>query len=290
MVKIKTGYLVAYILIIIILTALNVAVLSTLQDVNDRMIELEYLIDEQNEKTNAVMTVHIAIKDYIRKINPAVSGDQAVAIATAISTSSAKNNIDPYLYTGLAHVESSFITTSVSYKNARGLIQILPKTFQSVHNGDINNLEDNVEAGARYLRSLIDRFGDTRLALAAYNCGPSRSPKMILSISGRYADKVLKYSKNIKQEEMNAVIPSEKLQKAVISSAKIFKEQLDNNIQRKQIHSFEAQKRSIADAYFGMRLMLCAVESKEADMLRKLIQEKSDEIDAIKWPDPEVLS
>jgi soluble lytic murein transglycosylase-like protein len=192
MIKIKPGVLVILIIVIIVLTVLNIAVLSTLRDVNNRMIELEILINDHNERTSAVMTVQNSIMQYIKQINPAVSGRQAAAIATAITVSATNNHIDPYLFTSLARIESSFITAAVSRANAQGLVQIRPKTFRSVHPGDINNIQDNIEAGARYLRHLLDRFdGDLRLALAAYNCGPSRSKDQILKISGQYADRVL---------------------------------------------------------------------------------------------------
>ena len=69
-------------------------------------------------------------------------------------------------------VESGFNPRAVSKKGALGLMQLMPATAQRF--GAFNALDprQNITAGARYLRFLMDRFGhDVRLALAAYNAG-----------------------------------------------------------------------------------------------------------------------
>ena len=55
--------------------------------------------------------------------------------------------------------------------DARGLLQLMPATACELRlAGD--DPRDNVLAGARYLRQMLDRFGNVDLALAAYNAGP----------------------------------------------------------------------------------------------------------------------
>jgi soluble lytic murein transglycosylase-like protein len=69
-------------------------------------------------------------------------------------------------------VESGFNPHAVSRKGALGLMQLMPATAQRF--GALNALDprQNITAGAKYLRFLMDRFGhDVRLALAAYNAG-----------------------------------------------------------------------------------------------------------------------
>ncbi len=82
------------------------------------------------------------------------------------------------LLVGLAWGESAFDPTATSSKTAVGLMQILwPSTARELGFRSMDELEDpcrNIRAGARYLRTLFDRFeGDTVLALASYNHGPN---------------------------------------------------------------------------------------------------------------------
>lgn len=76
------------------------------------------------------------------------------------------------LLTAVARVESQFVHTARSVAGARGLLQVMPTTAQELEL-DADRPEENVLAGARYLRLLLDRFGSSDLALAAYNAGPT---------------------------------------------------------------------------------------------------------------------
>jgi soluble lytic murein transglycosylase-like protein len=77
----------------------------------------------------------------------------------------------PMLY-AVARVESNLDPLARSGAGARGLLQVLPSTGTSLAL-DINDPKLNVVAGARYLRSMLNRFKDSDLALAAYNAGPT---------------------------------------------------------------------------------------------------------------------
>ncbi len=83
-----------------------------------------------------------------------------------------ENNIPlPMLY-AVTWVESRFDPDAHSGAGARGLMQVLPSTGAEL-DLDVEKPGENVVAGARYLRQMLDRFRSTELALAAYNAGPS---------------------------------------------------------------------------------------------------------------------
>lgn len=72
----------------------------------------------------------------------------------------------------VATVESNLETDALSPRGAQGLLQVLPSTAAELEL-DPSRVGENVLAGARYLRLLLDRFQSTELAFAAYNAGPT---------------------------------------------------------------------------------------------------------------------
>lgn len=91
--------------------------------------------------------------------------------------------IDPLLVAAVVREESSYYPHARSRVGARGLMQLMPETARpmaqarrlSLNNGEL--LEDpaiNLELGSAYLAGLMREFGDARLAVAAYNAGPTR--------------------------------------------------------------------------------------------------------------------
>jgi soluble lytic murein transglycosylase-like protein len=81
-------------------------------------------------------------------------------------------NIDADLLLAIIMVESGFNPRAISKKGAKGLMQLMPETAYALEVGNVYCPEENVKAGARHLRWLLERFeGDVKLALAAYNAG-----------------------------------------------------------------------------------------------------------------------
>lgn len=72
----------------------------------------------------------------------------------------------------VAKVESNLDADASSPAGAHGLLQVLPSTAAELEL-DAYHVDENVLAGARYLRQLLDRFQSTDLAFAAYNAGPT---------------------------------------------------------------------------------------------------------------------
>ncbi|RLA86295.1 MAG: hypothetical protein DRG31_00665 [Deltaproteobacteria bacterium] len=85
---------------------------------------------------------------------------------------SSKYGIPAEIILSIIKVESDFDPGALSPKGAMGLMQLMPSTAQALGVRDPFDPKENLEAGVRYLRGLLDRFGDLVLALAAYNAGP----------------------------------------------------------------------------------------------------------------------
>jgi soluble lytic murein transglycosylase-like protein len=92
--------------------------------------------------------------------------------AAVIAEASRTIGVEPALLQAVIRVESRYNPNALSKTGARGLMQLMPETARRFSDGDMFNPRDNVFAGARYLRFLLDRFDeDIELALAAYNAG-----------------------------------------------------------------------------------------------------------------------
>jgi len=109
-----------------------------------------------------------------------VSGDRYDSLLLAragrydsiIEKAAISASLEPNLLRAVIMVESGFNSRAVSKRGAVGLMQLMPATATRYGVSDPYDPRENVHAGARYLKFLIDRFGqDVRLALAAYNAG-----------------------------------------------------------------------------------------------------------------------
>jgi soluble lytic murein transglycosylase-like protein len=85
-----------------------------------------------------------------------------------------RHGLNPRLLAAVAEAESAFDARAVSHRGARGLLQLMPATGRrlGLMPTELFEPEKNLDAGARYLRELADRFeDDLSLVLAAYNAG-----------------------------------------------------------------------------------------------------------------------
>lgn len=97
-------------------------------------------------------------------LGPAAIRDLVVATAD-------KHGVDRGLATAIAWTESRFDRVRNSPKGARGAMQLMPATAQRYGVVDVCDPTSNIDGGIRYLRSLVDEFGNPLLAAAAYNAG-----------------------------------------------------------------------------------------------------------------------
>ena len=109
-----------------------------------------------------------------------------------------KHGLSFALVKSVIKVESNFNPRAVSKKGARGLMQIMPDNFKLLNISNAFDPRQNIMAGSSYLRQMMSRFGEVRLALAAYNAGPTAVMRYNNSIppyaeTERYVQRVMKY-------------------------------------------------------------------------------------------------
>jgi soluble lytic murein transglycosylase len=90
-----------------------------------------------------------------------------------IGLTAREHQVEPALVKAVIAAESNFDPEAISRKGARGLMQLMPVTATRLGVEDPLRPTENVRAGTRYLRLMLDRYGDVERALAAYNAGPT---------------------------------------------------------------------------------------------------------------------
>ena len=151
------------------------------------------------------------------RLNETISGkgtkEAPTAFQSPIKTAADKYGVDPALLGALVSVESGFKNGLTSKAGAQGLTQLMPVTQAKYGVTDPFNVQQNLDAGAHYLKDLIDQQKNLSWALAAYNAGPGDQPlpsggtkrakRMATELP--YAEKVLKRYAEMSQE--GAVLP-----------------------------------------------------------------------------------
>jgi soluble lytic murein transglycosylase-like protein len=116
----------------------------------------------------------------LRPQDRTVSGDRydarllarAAQFDAIIEHAASASGLEPNLLRAVIVVESGFNARAMSKRGAQGLMQLMPATAARFGISDSFDPRQNVGAGARYLKFLLDRFGQSlSLALAAYNAG-----------------------------------------------------------------------------------------------------------------------
>jgi Transglycosylase SLT domain/Domain of unknown function (DUF4124) len=96
-------------------------------------------------------------------------------IEKLVNQAAKRHQVDPKLVRAVIQVESDYDPGAVSSKGAMGLMQLMPATAERFGVQNPFNAKQNIDAGANYLKYLLDLFnGDLNLSLAAYNSGEKR--------------------------------------------------------------------------------------------------------------------
>ncbi|AWB48712.1 lytic transglycosylase [Gemmobacter aquarius] len=102
---------------------------------------------------------------------PAYRGNYRGEYLETAKAAARAHDVPEDLFLRLVQQESGWNPGAVSPKGATGLAQLMPGTADLL-GVDIDDPEENLRGGARYLRMMYDKFGSWKLALAAYNAGP----------------------------------------------------------------------------------------------------------------------
>ena len=104
---------------------------------------------------------------------PACDSIGESAVAPLIEGAAKTHQLAPELIRAVIEKESGFKPCAISRKGASGLMQLMPSTAAHFGLSDVFDPRENINAGAKYLKQLIDRYGgDLAKALGAYNAGP----------------------------------------------------------------------------------------------------------------------
>jgi soluble lytic murein transglycosylase-like protein len=141
----------------------------------DVIARIEQLLPQPQQAQVAPTATTTTSTDFSAALAQARSGATSASASQyqpEIDAAAQQNGLDPALLSSVIQQESGFDPNATSSAGAQGLMQLMPSTAASLGVTNPYDPSQSIEAGARYLRSDLDRVGgNVPLALAAYNAG-----------------------------------------------------------------------------------------------------------------------
>lgn len=171
--------------------------------------ELRLIAQKYSEKRQRIETTD-KITSIVSVPNDSLY-DSPESVALYILEKCEEYDLEPALVLAVIRTESNFQRFVVSRKGAVGLMQLLPPTASEIasaakvdysHSNTLYDHRQNIALGTYYLSELIKKFGDKKLAVEAYNRGPSAIRNRIRkgkNITYYYADRVWQHYKEYSQ-------------------------------------------------------------------------------------------
>ena len=150
---------------------------ENLQAVETRMPkQVEVILAQGEEKTKSPReneNYRDGLAAYITSVNETVSSQEATDIVDSVLDSAEKYDVDEKLVMAIVHTESTYYTDAVSYADFKGLMQTsdLLAREAGYTPKQLFYPEVSIDVGTSYINEKLEEFGDTRLALTAYNQG-----------------------------------------------------------------------------------------------------------------------
>jgi len=125
---------------------------------------------------------------------------------TIIQRAAQQFGVETHLIKSIIMAESSFDPNAISKSGAQGLMQLMPPTANDMEVHNPFDPEENIFGGTKYLSLLLKKFNqDKKLAIAAYNVGPSvvahSNSVPLIPQTRRFVTKVMKYYSEFKKQE-----------------------------------------------------------------------------------------
>jgi Transglycosylase SLT domain len=123
---------------------------------------------EATKRTNIYLPSEVSLTGRSR---PGMDVDRD-GVEKLVREAAERHRMDPALVRAVIETESNWNPKAFSHKGAGGLMQLIPTTAQRYGAYDVFDPQQNIDAGVKYLRTLLERYnGNLDLALAAYNAG-----------------------------------------------------------------------------------------------------------------------